>query len=124
RMTVNFSGSSEFDVFAQLGEQIAATPAKLGKIGLLAEYLRNLASDQLRIAAIFLTGKPFAQSDQRTLQTGWAIIYRALLGASGRTEVELRRIASSYGDASKSALEALDGRTAPEAFSLGEAHAL
>jgi len=124
RMTVNFSGSSEFDVFAQLGEQIGATPAKLGKIGLLAEYLRNLASDQLRIAAIFLTGKPFAQSDQRTLQTGWAIIYRALLGASGRTEVELRRITSSYGDASKSALEALEGRTVPEPFSLGEAHAL
>ncbi len=115
---------SEFDIFAQLGEQIGSTPAKLEKIGLLADYLRTLAPDQLRIAAIFFTGKPFAQGDQRTLQTGWAIIYRALRGASRRTEVELRRITSSYGDASKSALEALEGRTVPEPFSLGEARAL
>jgi DNA ligase 1 len=115
---------SEFHVFAELGEQIAATPAKLEKIRRLSEYLRTLAPEQLRIAAIFLTGKPFAQTDQRTLQTGWAIIYRALLGASGRGDAELRQIASSHGDASKTALEALEGRTAPEAFSLGEAQAL
>jgi DNA ligase-1 len=113
--------SSEFRLFAELGEQIAATPAKLEKIRLLADYLRALGSEQLRIAAIFLTGKPFAQSDQRTLQTGWAIIYRALLEASRRGNAELRRIASSHGDASKAAFEALEGRTLPQPFSLREA---
>ena len=79
--------ASEFRAFAELGEQISATPAKLEKTRLLAEYLRSLPPEQLRIAAIFLTGKPFAQSDQRTLQTGWAIIFRALLAASGRISV-------------------------------------
>ena len=107
-----------------MGEQIAATPAKLEKVRLLAEYLRTLDGERLRHAATFFTGKPFAQTDQRTLQTGWAIIYRALLGASQRGNAELRRIASSHGDASKTALEALEGRTAPEPFSLGEAFAL
>ena len=116
--------ASEFHAFAEVGEQIAATPAKLEKIRLLSEYLRRLEPEQLRIAATFLTGKPFAQTYQRTLQTGWAIIYRALLGASGRGDAELHQIASSYGDASKTALEALAGRTAPEPFSLGEAHSL
>ena len=48
---------SEFRAFAELGEQIAATPAKLEKVRLLAEYLRTLDPEQLRIAAIFLTGK-------------------------------------------------------------------
>jgi DNA ligase-1 len=115
---------SEFGAFARLGEQIAATPAKLEKIRLLAEYLRTLGPEALRLAAIFLTGKPFAQNDQRTLQAGWAIIYRALLEASGRGNAELRRIASSHGDASKAAFEALEGRTVPEPFSLGEANAL
>jgi DNA ligase-1 len=115
---------SEFHTFAEVGEQIATRPAKLEKVRLLAEYLRTLKPDQLRIAAIFLTGKAFAQTDQRTLQTGWAIIYRALLGASGRGNAELRRIASSHGDASKAALEALQGRTKPKSFSLGEAHLL
>jgi len=113
--------SSEFRTFAELGEKIAATPAKLEKVRLLAEYLYGLAPERLRSAAIFLTGKAFAQTDQRTLQTGWAIIYRALLGASGRGNAELRRIASSHGDASKAALEALQGRTDPQPFSLGEA---
>ena len=112
---------SEFHAFAQLGEQIAATPAKLEKIRLLADYLRTLDPEQLRIAAIFLTGKPFAQTDQRTLQTGWAIIYRALLGASGRGNAELRRIASSHGDAGKAALKRSKAAPAPEPFSLGEA---
>ncbi|HEY1582883.1 MAG TPA: ATP-dependent DNA ligase, partial [Chthoniobacterales bacterium] len=121
RTLPNEMPSSEFHTFARLGEQITATPAKLEKIRLLSDYLRPLEPEQLRIAATFLTGKPFAQSDQRTLQTGWAIIYRALLGASGRGNAELRRIASSHGDASKAALEALEDRTEPEPFSLGEA---
>jgi DNA ligase-1 len=115
---------SEFRAFAEVGEQIAATPAKLGKVRLLAEYLRSLTPEQLPIASIFLTGKAFAQTDQRTLQTGWAIIYRALLGASRLANAELRRISSSHGDASKTAFEALESRTAPEPFSLVEAHEL
>jgi DNA ligase-1 len=116
------NNSSEFRVFAELGEQIAGTPAKLEKVRLLSDYLRSLAPDQLRIAAIFLTGKAFAQTDQRTLQAGWAIIYRALLEASGRGNAELHRIASSHGDASKAAFEALEGRTRPQPFSLGESN--
>ncbi len=115
---------SEFAAFAEVGEQIAATPAKLEKIRLLSDYLRNLDAGQLASAAIFLTGKPFAQTDQRTVQTGWAIIHRALLGASRRGNAEMRRIATSHGDASKAAYEALEGRTAPEPFSLGEARSL
>ncbi len=116
--------SSEFRTFAELGERIAATPAKLEKIGLLADYLRSLAPGALRIAAVFFTGKPFAQNDQRTVQTGWAIIFRALLGASRRSDAELHRIAASHGDASKTTFEMLEGRTAPEPFSLGEAYEL
>ncbi|HEY3663626.1 MAG TPA: ATP-dependent DNA ligase [Chthoniobacterales bacterium] len=120
----NESLDSEFVAFAAIGEQIAATAAKLEKIRLLSDYLRVLEPGQLRIATTFLTGKPFAQTDQRTLQTGWAIIYRALLGASRRGNAELRQISSSHGDASKAAREALEGRTKPESFSLGEALAL
>ena len=116
--------SSEFAQFAEVGEQIAATPAKLEKMRLVSDYLRALDPAQLRIASIFFTGRPFAQTDQRTLQTGWAVIYRALLGASQRGNAELRRIASSHGDAGKTAFEALEGRTTPEPFSLGEAHDL
>ena len=111
---------SEFLAFADTGEAIAATPAKLQKIRLLADYLRGLSSEQLPIATLYFTGRAFAQSDLRTLQVGWAIIFRALQAATNIDETELHRIASAYGDAGKSAFEILDGRTAPQPFSIGE----
>ena len=109
---------SEFRTFAEVGEVIAAKPAKLEKVRLLAEYLRALDPAELSIAAIYFTGKPFPQNDLRTLQTGWAVIQRALLGAAKLSETEFRRIASSHGDAGKTTLETLEGRTVPEPFAL------
>jgi DNA ligase 1 len=115
---------SEFRAFAEVGEAIAATPAKLVKVRLLAEYLRTLDAEQLPIATIYFTGKPFPQSDLRTIQAGWAVIHRALMGATKLSEPEFRRLASSHGDAGKTAVEALEGRTAPEPFTLAESRAL
>jgi len=116
--------ASEFHAFAGVGEAIAATPAKLEKVRLLAEYLRTLNPDQLAIATIYFTGKPFPQSDPRTVQAGWAVIQRALMSAAKLTELEFRRIATSHGDAGKTALEALEGRTGPKPFTLAESHEL
>jgi DNA ligase 1 len=110
--------ASEFCDFAKVGEAIAAMPAKLEKVRLLAEYFRILEPAQLAIASIYFTGKPFPQSDPRTPQIGWSVTHRALIGASKITEAEFRRIASSHGDAGKAALEALEGRTVPEPFTL------
>ncbi|MCA1660024.1 MAG: hypothetical protein LC642_05745, partial [Verrucomicrobiaceae bacterium] len=114
---------SEFHAFAAIGEAIAATPAKLEKVRRLAEYLRTLDSTQLPIAAIYFTGKAFPQSDLRTIQAGWAVIHRALVAATKMSEAEFRRIASSHGDAGKTALEALEGRTAPAPFALADSRA-
>ena len=114
---------SEFGKFTDVGEAIAATPAKLEKVRLLSEYLRILPNEQLPIATTYLTGKPFPQSDLRTLQVGWSVIFRALIAASKLSEAEFRRIASSHGDAGKTAFEALDGRTLPEPFGILESRA-
>ncbi len=112
--------ASEFGTFAEIGEAIAATAAKLEKTRLLAEYLRSLGEAELPIAARYLTGKAFAQSDPRTLQVGWSVIFRALVSATRLSEAELYAISSKHGDAGKSALEALEGRTAPAPFALVE----
>ena len=111
---------SEFAAFANVGEAIAATTAKLEKIRLLAKYFQTLEPAQLRIASIYFTGKPFPQGDLRTLQAGWSVICRAVIGASKLSEAEFRRIASSHGDAGKTALQALQGRTNPEPFTLSQ----
>jgi DNA ligase-1 len=115
---------SEFLAVANIGEAIAATPAKLEKIRLLADYLRGLTSEQLPIATLYFTARAFAQSDLRTLQVGWAIIFRALQAATHIDDTELHRIASAHGDAGRSAFEILDGRTAPQPFSIRESREL
>ncbi len=115
---------SEFLAFANIGEAIAATPAKLEKIRMLANYLRGLSSEQLPIATLYFTGRAFAQNDLRTLQVGWAIIFRALQAATNICDAELHRIASAHGDAGRSAFEILDGRTAPQPFSIRESREL
>src|SRR5438045_8681980 len=102
---------SEFLQFANVGEPIAATAAKLEKVGLLAEYLRALNSEQLPAVATYLTGRAFAQSDLRTFQVGWAVIYRALLAATRISDTEFHRIATSDGDLGKTAFECLVTRT-------------
>jgi DNA ligase-1 len=84
----------------------------------LSDYLRTLNPDQLPIATIYFTGKPFAQSDLRTVQVGGSIIYRAIMSAAKLSEAEFRRIAYSHGDAGKTAFEALEGRTNPEPFTI------
>jgi DNA ligase-1 len=112
--------ASEFGDFTKVGEAIAETPAKLEKVRLLAEYFRTLEPTQLGIASIYFTGQPFPQSDLRTLQVGWSVIHRALTSASKLSEAEFRRISSSHGDAGKSALEALGGRTVPEPFTISQ----
>src|SRR5205809_790611 len=113
---------SEFREFAEVGEAIAATPAKLEKIRLLASYLGTLTRDQLPIATTYFTGRSFAQSDPRTLQVGGSIIYRAIMGAVKLSEPEFRRISQSHSDAGKTTFEALDDRTKSEPFSLAQSH--
>jgi DNA ligase-1 len=115
---------SEFLALANIAETIAATPAKLEKIRLLADYLGGLSSEQLPIATLYFTGRAFAQSDLRTLQIGWAVIFRALQAATNIDDTELHRIASAHGDAGRSAFEILDWRTAPQPFSIRESREL
>ena len=112
--------------FAELGEQIAATSSKLRKTELLAGYLASLAEsapEGLPIAAIYLTGRPFAQTDPRVLQTGWAVIMRALASTSKRGVAYVGRLASTYSDAGKTAYELLLGRPYLDTFSLPESRA-
>ena len=115
---------SEFAAFAQVGEAIAATPAKLEKVRLLADYLRTLDEKQLAIVAVYFTGRAFAQSDLRTLQVGWVVIFRALQAATKIDDAEFHHIAAKHGDAGKSAFEVLHGRTESRPFSLRQSREL
>lgn len=111
---------SEFLDFANIGQEIGRTPAKLEKIRLLSDYLKSLTSDQLSIATTYFTGRTFSQSDPRILQIGWSVVFRALREATKIADSEFHGIATKHGDAGKSAFEVLDGRTSPQPFSILE----
>ncbi|PYK76014.1 MAG: DNA ligase [Verrucomicrobia bacterium] len=105
RPTTTAPAPSEFLAFANVGQAIAATPAKLEKVRLLSEYFSTLDSARLAVATTYFTGHAFPQTDLRTLQVGGSVIYRALAGSTRMSEAEFRGIVSSHGDAGKTAFE-------------------
>jgi DNA ligase-1 len=97
--------------FAQTCDAIAATSKKLEKTALVADYLRTLSPNEAAIAAIFLSGRPFAAYDERTLQVGGALLWRIISELSGRSEHELTGIYRKHGDAGSVAAEARPEKT-------------
>ncbi len=65
--------------FSETCEKIAATTKKLEKERILADYLHSLTDEDLRLAAIFMSGSPFALREQRTTNAGFAVVREALL---------------------------------------------
>ena len=111
---------SPFAVFSRVGDAIATTTGKLKKIEILSEYFRTLDNEGLPVAALYLAGRAFAQSDPRVLNIGGSVVRRALLAVSGVSEAHLRRLGASLADSSEVAATVLPGRTKPQPLSLPE----
>ena len=75
--------------WSELAERVAATTRTSEKTGLLADYLRTLDADELPIAVVFLTGRPFPEADQRSTGIGWATIGNALAKVAGTDRAAL-----------------------------------
>jgi DNA ligase-1 len=75
--------------WSELADRLAGTSRTSEKTGLLAEYLRSLPPDELPIAALFLTGRPFAEADQRAAGLGWSAIATTVAEVAGVPRTEL-----------------------------------
>ena len=84
--------------FAETAEAIGGTSSKLKKIAFLADYLRTLSEDNLRAAAVFFTGRPFALTDERTLNVGWSALVNAVQELSGASDEDIHQIYLDRGD--------------------------
>ena len=58
--------------WSEIAERVAATTKTSEKTAILADYLAALTPDELPIAAVFLTGRPFPETDQRSMGVGWS----------------------------------------------------
>ena len=79
-------------------------------------FAHRLDPSSCRSRPFISPAKHSPQSDLRTLQVGWAVIYRALAAASETQRAEFRRIAQQPRRRRQDRLEALEGRTTPEPF--------
>ena len=109
--------------FARAGAAVGGTSATLEKTRVLAAYLRSLEDDDLRRAAIFMTGRPFGPSKRSTLGLGWSALSKVVGAISGRDDDDLQRIFRKHSDLGDWAGEALEGRTQNEDVSLAEVEA-
>ena len=106
--------------FVSTAEAIAATSSTLEKARLLAGYLRELPPDDLRRAAIYMSGQPYGGSERVTLNLGWATIGRVVERLSDRPADELGALFLKHSDLGDWAREALEGRTRPQPTSLAQ----
>lgn len=95
--------------WSHLAERVAATTRTSEKTALLADYLRSLTPDELPIAAVFLTGRPFPEADQRATGLGWAAIIDAVAGVVGGTRADLAVAYDRHSDLSLAVEDVLRG---------------
>jgi DNA ligase-1 len=69
--------------WSELAERVAATTRTSEKTAHIAAYFRELTPEELPIAALFLTGRPFAEADQRAAGLGWAAIASTVTQLAG-----------------------------------------
>jgi len=84
--------------WSELAERVAATTRTSEKTGLLAAYLPTLRAAELPIAVVFLTGRPFAEADQRATGLGWATMAAAIGEVAGVDRDALGEAYDRYSD--------------------------
>jgi DNA ligase-1 len=69
--------------WAETAEAVRGTRRTSEKVAIVADYLRSLDDDDLAVAAVFLSGRPFPERDQRRTGLGWAAISAAAQQVAG-----------------------------------------
>ncbi len=87
-----------FTQFAELCQRLAETGSKLEKRALMAEYLRPVPVAEAGLAALYLAGVPFAETDGRELKVGGAALSRVLAELSGASQAAMHAAYLRHGD--------------------------
>jgi len=99
---------------SQLAESVAETTKKSEKVRLVADYFRSRPTDESAQAAIFLSGRAFAKWEERTLNVGGSLLWRALSEVSGKPDVALTAAYRRHGDLGAAAEEVLQEHSPKE----------
>lgn len=108
--------------FANLFQRVEKAAGRLEKVRMIAEYLGGLKKGDLKLAAIWLSGRVFGQShEHRHLKVGPALIRQALLSATKLPLARYKMISAMQNETARTARILLsEAELAPAAMSLGE----
>jgi DNA ligase-1 len=95
--------------WSELAERVAATTKTSEKTALLAEYFRGLSPRELPIAAVFLTGRPFPEADQRATGLGWAAIATTVAAVANVNKAALGEAYDRWSDLGRAVEDVLAG---------------
>ncbi len=104
--------------WAEVADRVSATARTSEKVSILAAYLASLDASDLPVAAVFLTGRPFPEADQRSVGIGWAGLAASVWAVAGADAGALGRAYDRSSDIAASVRDVLAdaGRSpAPEA---------
>jgi DNA ligase-1 len=82
-LDVSTPGSDPMRRWAETAEAVRATRKTSEKVAIVADYLLSLGEEDLAVAAVFLSGRPFPERDQRRTGIGWAAISSAAQQVAG-----------------------------------------
>src|ERR1700760_1791467 len=102
--------AAQLSQFAELCQRLAETGSKLEKRALMAEYLRALPIAEGGLAALYLAGVPFPETDGRELQVGGALLSRVLAKLSGADQPAMHAAYLRHGDLGGAAEDLLQAR--------------
>jgi len=97
--------------FAATSEAIGATPKKLEKTALVADYLKSRTPEEAAVSAIFLSGRPFPAWEETTLQIGGHWLWKIIAELAGKDEQELTAAYRRRGDLGAVAADVLPHRS-------------
>jgi DNA ligase-1 len=106
--------------FAATADAVSATTKKNEKVRLVAAYFLSRPLDEAAQAAVFFSGRAFPAWEERTLQVGGALLWRALAEVSAKPEVALTAAYRRHGDLGSAAQDLLEN-TAPRKSTLSSA---
>ena len=98
---------TELEPWAVLCERLAGTTKKLEKRAWMAEYLRELPVDNAALAALWLSGAPFSETDRRQLSVGGASLWRVVKELTTASDAAMHEAYRRHGDMGAAAFDLL-----------------
>jgi DNA ligase 1 len=98
---------TDLEPWADLCERLAGTTKKLEKRAWMADYLRELPVEAAALAALYLSGTPFAEADGRQLSVGGASLWQVVKERTQASDTAMQAAYRRHGDLGSAAFDLL-----------------